>query len=103
MPQPVITVKDPSNVIVDGQNVGQAVDAMRNNPALASGIQIALKNYVDGLLSDHAQQLADAVSVAAEEKAVALANLEAQKNEELAAANARIAELAAQVPVEGGA
>lgn len=56
---PIITVNSPSDVQINGQSAGQAIDAQKNNPELASGIQTALAAWWS------AQQTSQSAAIAA--------------------------------------
>lgn len=57
---PIILVQSPISVTVDGVNFGAVADTIKNNPALASGVQRALVDWFD----DHKAQAEVALSVA---------------------------------------
>jgi hypothetical protein len=83
MSTPSVIIQDTSNCYVDGVNVGQPIDAIANNPALASPIQTAFVNYIQKVQSDADaavakakadadKQIADAAKAAAAAASAAL-------------------------------
>lgn len=89
----VVEIKDTGNTYVDGVNVGQPADAIANNPALASPIQIALSKFVAKVAADQA-----ATTKAAQDGAAkAIADHAASKQAEIDALKAKVAELEAEV------
>lgn len=57
---PTILVQSPVSVTVDGVNFGAVADTIKNNPALASGVQRALETWFD----DYKAQAEVALSLA---------------------------------------
>lgn len=58
--EPVVTITDLNNVIVDGKNAGSIAAAIANNSALAGPIQRALETFVAAKDTTAAEQLAAA-------------------------------------------
>lgn len=83
---PVVVVQSATSVTVDGQDYGQPIDAMKNNPALAPAIQRALAAWAEGKERERAAEKAAVVSAAAEQEKA----LKAEHAKEMAdAKNAR--------------
>lgn len=84
-PAPVVVISDTSNCYVDGVNVGQPIDAIANNPKLASAIQTAFVAYIQRVQADAAALVAKAKADADKQIADAAAKAEVAKTPDTAA------------------